>query len=320
MPKIFISYSRTDIDFVRKLAEDLEKAGYDVWQDTTDLHGGENFFGEIPKAIRSSRFFIIILTPTSNRSEWVRNELAEALRLRKKIIPIKLIPCEVPFELGRINFVNFSTGEYTDNLNSLLSSLVVNTGKMRAVSAPEPTVPRTPVPPKHKVPLVILGLSSVVLSLILLVGWRLLAKPPAISTVTPTSAAITASITALQSPATSPTPKAVRTISPTIMLTPTPIPTEIIITLSDGSWTSYGCPFSTAPALLNSGERVEFELSAAMTEEDFGKLEWWTFVSASKVKISVGKTASFSVTQGGIIYVTLDNVTICTLSIRESAP
>src|SRR6185503_2821810 len=99
------------------------------------------------------------------------------------------------------------------------------------------------------------------------------------------------------------------------------IPTQIIITYADGRRTPYECRALTAPVPLNLSERVELELSTSeISEEDFGKLEWWTFVSASKVKISVGKTASFSVAQGGIIYVTLDNVTICTLSIRESAP
>jgi len=41
MKKIFISYSRKDMDFVRKLAGDLETAGYDVWWDITDLQGGD---------------------------------------------------------------------------------------------------------------------------------------------------------------------------------------------------------------------------------------------------------------------------------------
>ena len=39
MEKVFISYSRKDIEFARKLAGDLEKASYDVWWDITDLRG-----------------------------------------------------------------------------------------------------------------------------------------------------------------------------------------------------------------------------------------------------------------------------------------
>jgi hypothetical protein len=50
MEKVFISYSRKDIDFARKLASDLEKAGYDVWWDITDLRGGDDWVRTIPAA------------------------------------------------------------------------------------------------------------------------------------------------------------------------------------------------------------------------------------------------------------------------------
>ena len=123
MQKIFISYSRKDIDFVRKLAGDLETAGYDVWWDITDLQGGDDWVNTIPQAISSSQYLIVVLTPTAVESEWVRKEYTQALSLRKKIIPIMLIPCSIPFALNTINFVNFASGEYTENFKRLLSPL-----------------------------------------------------------------------------------------------------------------------------------------------------------------------------------------------------
>ena len=56
MQQVFISYSRKDIAFVRKLAGDLEKAGYDVWWDVSDLRGGDDWLRVIPTAIDSSHF------------------------------------------------------------------------------------------------------------------------------------------------------------------------------------------------------------------------------------------------------------------------
>jgi len=123
MQKIFISYSRKDIDFVRKLAGDLETAGYDVWWDITDLQGGDDWVKTIPQAISSSQYVIVVLTPASVESEWVRKEYTQALSLRKKIIPIMLIPASVPFALNTINFVNFAAGEYPDNFKKLLAPL-----------------------------------------------------------------------------------------------------------------------------------------------------------------------------------------------------
>ena len=72
MQKIFISYSRKDIDFARKFSGDLEKAGYDVWWDLTDLRGGDDWVRVIPDAIEKSDFFIIVLSPNYIESEWVR--------------------------------------------------------------------------------------------------------------------------------------------------------------------------------------------------------------------------------------------------------
>lgn len=123
MQKVFISYSRKDIDFAKKLAGDLEKAGFDVWWDITDLRGGDDWVKKLPEAIESSQHFVIVLTPNSVKSEWVQKEYTQAISLHKKIIPIMFEACEVPFALNTINFINFINGEYGDNFKNLLSAL-----------------------------------------------------------------------------------------------------------------------------------------------------------------------------------------------------
>ncbi len=49
MQKVFISYSHKD-NFVRKLAGDMEKTGYDAWWDITDLRGGDDWVRSLPAA------------------------------------------------------------------------------------------------------------------------------------------------------------------------------------------------------------------------------------------------------------------------------
>jgi hypothetical protein len=123
MHKIFISYSRKDTDFVRKLAGDLETAGYDVWWDLTDLRGGDEWVTRIAAAIEASDFIIVVLSPNSIQSEWVRKEYTQALGLHKRIIPIMFAASPVPFALNTINYVNFVSGEYQDNFAELLKAL-----------------------------------------------------------------------------------------------------------------------------------------------------------------------------------------------------
>src|SRR5919108_764330 len=123
MAKVFISYSRKDIGFVRKLAGDLEKAGYEVWWDLTDLRGGDDWLRVIPAAIESSDHFVVVLSPNSAISDWVKKEYTQALSSRKKIIPIMLERSNVPFALNTINYVDFTSDDYAANFQNLLDAL-----------------------------------------------------------------------------------------------------------------------------------------------------------------------------------------------------
>src|SRR5512138_3154837 len=123
MDKIFISYSRKDIDFVRKLAGDLEKAGYDVWWDLTDLRGGDDWPRVIPEAIESSKVVIVVISPNSTVSDWVEKEYTQALGLHKKIIPLMLSRATLPFALNTINYIDFTSNDYVGNFKHLLTAL-----------------------------------------------------------------------------------------------------------------------------------------------------------------------------------------------------
>lgn len=213
------------MDFARKLAGDLEKAGYDVWWDLTDLRGGDDWVRTIPDAISSSQYVIVVLTPDSVESEWVRKEYTQALSLRKKIIPILLKPTGVPFALNTINFVNFSNGEYEDRFKELLSALGF-TGKPPAVTPYQKAL--LSLPPwfiKFGIPVLL------VFSLLALFLIPRESPPPEETptvTLTPQSASSSTS-----TPSHTPEPlTATPTSSPTIAVTPSFTPTRPTFTPS----------------------------------------------------------------------------------------
>ena len=222
MPRIFISYSRKDIAFVRRLAGDLEKAGYDVWWDLTDLRGGDDWPRVIPAAIESSQYVIVVLSPNSAISDWVQKEYTQALGLRKRIIPLLLKPSPIPFALNTINYVNFADGEYIDNLNKLLAALEY-TGE-------PPTQPKITLPfllRKYAIPFII-G----ILFLLALISTFMMPLPaPPTETPTSTFSPPTTSVpdtvtftaepdTPTRTPTASESPTV--TLSPTLTLTPSP--------------------------------------------------------------------------------------------------
>jgi hypothetical protein len=220
MQKIFISYSRKDIDFARKLSGDLEKAGYDVWWDLTDLRGGDDWVRVIPDAIATSEFVLVVLSPNSVESEWVRKEYTQALSLRKKIVPIMFTACSVPFALNTINYVNFTSDEYQENFTNLLSALGY-TDKPPVVTPFQRAKKAFPVWMRYAIP--------AILVVIVLLAFLLKPEtetPPA--TLTPT-----ATLTATRTPEPfTDTPSATVTLSPTSTSTLTATPTQPTSTLT----------------------------------------------------------------------------------------
>jgi hypothetical protein len=215
MTKIFISYSRKDIGFARKLAGDLEKAGYDVWWDLTDLRGGDDWLRVIPSAIESSEFFIVVLSPNSAMSDWVKKEYTQALSSSKKIIPLMLTRSSVPFALNTINYVDFTSDDYAANLQNLLDALGYAGKNPVTTSAAFPLMLR-----KYAIPIILIaGLLLAAISTYVLV-------PLVVTTATPSNIPPTASPTI---PATAtptrevdtrtPTETPTVTLSPTITLT-----------------------------------------------------------------------------------------------------
>jgi TIR domain-containing protein len=216
MQRIFISYSRKDSAFVRTLAGDLEKAGYDVWWDVSDLRGGDDWLRVIPTAIESSDYVIVVLSPNAVISEWVEKEYTQALGLRKKIIPIMLARSSVPFALNTINYINFAAGEYAENFKKLLTALGY-TGEA-PVSRPTPAIS---FPPALRI--AVIGI--VILGLLFLLTRALISAPEPDPTPSPTLPRPTTPPTLTREPATSTITSTITlTVSPTSTLTETPTP------------------------------------------------------------------------------------------------
>jgi len=118
-PKYFFSYSRSDGEFVLRLAQELRAAGVDIWVDQLDILGGERWDQSVERALRSCEGMIVVLSPQSVSSDNVLDEVSYALEKKKRIVPVIKAQCEVPFRLRRLQNVTF-----TNNFDAGLSMLV----------------------------------------------------------------------------------------------------------------------------------------------------------------------------------------------------
>jgi WD40 repeat protein len=109
---IFISYRRADVEFAKKFYHKLKETGRNIWVDWENLPPGvEGFSDEIQRGIESSDAFICILSPNYLESEYCLMELREALKLKKRVIPIvltKFEPMPAPEGIGHINWIYFT--------------------------------------------------------------------------------------------------------------------------------------------------------------------------------------------------------------------
>ncbi|MFN8527400.1 MAG: tetratricopeptide repeat protein [Anaerolineae bacterium] len=90
MTDVFISYSRQNTDFVRRLYEALDRSGRDVWIDWESIPRGEEFLKTIYDGIDAADVFLCVISRHSLASEICNLEVRHARRRNKKILPIVL--------------------------------------------------------------------------------------------------------------------------------------------------------------------------------------------------------------------------------------
>jgi hypothetical protein len=88
VPDVFISYSRKDKEFVRRLHDSLAQDKRDVWVDWEDIPFASDWRAEIFAGIESANAFLIIISPDSVASPVVAEEISHALECEKRLIPI----------------------------------------------------------------------------------------------------------------------------------------------------------------------------------------------------------------------------------------
>src|SRR6476660_5417185 len=76
--EVFISYSRKDKEFVRRLDEELKRRDREAWVDWEGIPPGDTWEKTIYGAIEATHTFIFVLTPDSIASEVYGREIAHA--------------------------------------------------------------------------------------------------------------------------------------------------------------------------------------------------------------------------------------------------
>src|SRR6185295_11002995 len=103
---VFISYAHEDRDFVARLREWLEAAGFSIWLDEERMRAGEPVQDQVYEALLRSKQAVFVLSETSVASDCCDFELRtfkEEFPTRRKvaILLAPLMPGKIPMYLGK---------------------------------------------------------------------------------------------------------------------------------------------------------------------------------------------------------------------------
>jgi len=147
--RLFLSYGRRDAaELANRLRGDLEKLGYEIWQDRREIRAGKEWEEQIADGLRSTQVVIALLSPHAvrratdpNSSDNVDSVCLDELTFARfaapptPIVPVMAIPCEPPFAVFRLDYVSMtqwmlSDDEYRRGLERLVAGIeAAATGK-----------------------------------------------------------------------------------------------------------------------------------------------------------------------------------------------
>ena len=101
MADVFVSYARSDKARVAPLVAALEAQGWSVWWDP-EIEAGQQFDDQIEAELTAAKAVLVVWTPTSVASRWVRGEAREAAD-RGVLVPARFDGARLPMDVRAIH-------------------------------------------------------------------------------------------------------------------------------------------------------------------------------------------------------------------------
>jgi formylglycine-generating enzyme required for sulfatase activity len=150
MARFFITHSWKDIEFAKRLCNDLRAHGLEGFFDAYSIQLGDNVPSRIARGLEDCDVYLPLLSPAALASKWSELEISAAIVLnrdharneRPRIISVVAEKCTVPVLLRTFLYVDF-VGRYDDALRDLLNAFGV-----QVITNPNPQIP---IPPPRKI-------------------------------------------------------------------------------------------------------------------------------------------------------------------------
>jgi len=110
--KVFVSYSRRDMDFALRIVEALRRWGHDPWIDIERISPGSDWIQILNNnGLKLADVMVGVLSDTSVESKMVLREWLYALENNIPLILVRLRACTTPYPFNSLQYIDFSTNE-----------------------------------------------------------------------------------------------------------------------------------------------------------------------------------------------------------------
>jgi adenylate cyclase len=114
MADVFVSYARSDKARVAPLVAAIEAQGWSVWWDP-EIDAGQQFDDQIEEELKAAKAVLVVWTPSSVVSRWVRGEAREAAD-RGTLVPARFDGARLPMDVRAIHTTDLDG--WGENANS----------------------------------------------------------------------------------------------------------------------------------------------------------------------------------------------------------
>ena len=143
MAEIFISYARADQARVARLVAALQANGWSVWWDA-EVSPGKEFDDVISAALECAKAVLVVWTPTSVASRWVRGE-ARIGADRGILVPVRFDGAQLPIDARAIHTIDLDDWDY-DAHSPALQMICQSIATLLSGAAPAAGDPPAPEP------------------------------------------------------------------------------------------------------------------------------------------------------------------------------
>jgi RNAse (barnase) inhibitor barstar len=151
MADIFLSYSSKDRDRAAALAQALIQSGLTVFWDRK-IPAGQNYHEYLESQLRLARLVVVIWTPASVASDWVKLEADEGIE-RDALLPVLMQDVQVPLRFKHVQMADLRSWRGSAEERSfkdLIEAITRKAGRRGYDTAtPGPTVNKPPVTEVH---------------------------------------------------------------------------------------------------------------------------------------------------------------------------